>query len=117
MEKLGSQPEPKANRRPRKQSPLCKHCAASSRRRKKVSRSWLNDRRRGVRESQFGENRLEARFITQRIETPIPEPRRESTVVLDRIDFQLIQGGATFSQRYEIERVQNRVPPEIGIVR
>src|SRR5262249_30091944 len=82
-----------------------------------AARLSLHDGRRRVGQTQFGKDRLEARFVAQRIETAIPDPWRESTVGLGGINLQLIQGPVAFSQRYEIECVRNRVPSDIGIIR
>src|SRR5689334_9647133 len=88
---------------PRMRPRPCKRCAALARQRKKACRSWLGAGGRRVGKTQFGKNRLEPWVVTQRIETSIPEPGRETAAVLVRIYFQLVQGAATFTQRYEIE--------------
>src|SRR5438045_725525 len=97
-ERPASLSEPATRIPPHKRQQPCKHCAASARKRKRVYRSWLHDDSRCIGQGQFGKNRLEARFVTQRIETAIPEPGCESAVGLDRIDFQFIQGTAALSR-------------------
>src|SRR5215469_17272457 len=77
---------------------LCKHCAASAPQKTKAFHSWLRVGWRRIRQREFGKHRLETRLVAQRIETAIPEPRRESAVALGRINFQFIQGTAAFSQ-------------------
>src|ERR1700730_17976727 len=86
----GSQFERLTSRRPRTRPRPCKRCVALARRKTKACSSWLSDGRRASRASQVGKNRLEARFVTQRIESPTPQERAETAVMLVRVDFQLI---------------------------
>src|SRR5262249_33470470 len=117
MEKLAWRFGSRASQQSHMRLQLCKHCAASAPTKTKALHSWLRVGWRRIRQREFGKHRLEPRVVTQRIETAIPEPCHECAVALGRVNFQLIQGAAAFSQRYEIECVPNRIPANFGIVR
>src|SRR5215831_2337235 len=89
---------PRASRQSHMRPQLCRRYAASAPQKTKAFYSWLRVGWRRIRQREFGKNRLETRFVTQRIKTAIPEPRRERAVALGRVNFQLIQGAAPFSQ-------------------